>query len=233
MLNIIYCSIFVISLWLPFVILHCHWYGLSFLQVFISLFNAINCLICTWEISLYHNIEWIQRHHQSLQERFGAKKLPPGFVLLDHAPSLSSVLTLSHWAQIWSTYALLDPSYADSNSFGFWIDVGNGHFFLLPSLLLSICMTFDISIGSPRFIAVICIIANYVMMHGTFLYFASYLFHRRYHGCSMGSKFTVAFANGLWIIFPSLAIYILYQVIDTNRWDIVRHGNLKRYADNF
>merc|ERR1712087_470457 len=100
-------------------------------------------------------------------------------------------------SQIWATYALLDPSYADMTTFGFWIDVGNGHFFLLPSLALNVAMTFDAGLP-PRVVGIVGIVFNYVMMHGTFLYFASYLLNRRYQGCSRAAQCVVAFANGLW-----------------------------------
>jgi hypothetical protein len=40
--------------------------------------------------------------------------------------TLSDVLSLRFWATIWSTYALLDPSYQDTTTWGFWVDTGNG-----------------------------------------------------------------------------------------------------------
>ena len=120
-------------------------------------------------------------------------------------------------------------SYADSKSFGFWIDVGNGHFFLLPSYLLSLGITWDGVIDylglSPRNQALIGIVSNYVMMHGTFLYFASYLYNRRYDGCSIGSRLVVAFANGIWIAFPALSIYACWHVVQDDSWDIFRTNN--------
>lgn len=36
---------------------------------------------------------------------------------------------------MWSTYSLYDPSYSNRESFGFFIDVGNGWTTLLPSAL--------------------------------------------------------------------------------------------------
>lgn len=41
------------------------------------------------------------------------------------------------WAHIWIDYAKWDDSYADKTTFGYCIDVGNGHTTLIPSILLA------------------------------------------------------------------------------------------------
>ena len=226
--NIIYCIIFVLISWIPFVYYHTMQYQVfSILHAIVTLFNAINSLICIWEIALYKYANFIHdTYHKKLKPKYG-NKLPSGFVLLDKSKTTSDVFTLQHWSQIWSTYSLLDPSYADTTTFGFWIDVGNGHFFLLPSYLLSIGITFDTTFLStyiePRNIALLGIICNYVMMHGTFLYFASYVYNKRYIGCSTSSRIVVLIANSLWIIFPTITIYCCYYAIHTNTWYNIFH----------
>ena len=54
-------------------------------------------------------------------------------MILFRGISLSEALSLKTWASIWSTYAMIDPSYADTRSFGFWIDTGNGISTLIPT----------------------------------------------------------------------------------------------------
>jgi hypothetical protein len=223
MFNIIYCCIFVGLLWLPFVWYHTEAHGFSPLHATITLFNAINALICVWEIALYRYADLIHDHYEKqLKPKYG-QRLPPGFLLLDPAP-LSRALTLKHWSAIWSTYALLDPAYADSKTFQFWVDVGNGHSFLIPSILFSFCVTFDIfeSYMSPRNQGLIACMFQYVMMQGTFLYYASYLYSKKWVGCSLGGKCFVAAANALWVIFPSIAIYCSYHAVQDNSWEILR-----------
>ena len=51
------------------------------------------------------------------------------------------LFTLEYWAVMWSTYAALDPSYADTTTFGFNIDIGNGMSMIIPTLIFSIGMT--------------------------------------------------------------------------------------------
>jgi hypothetical protein len=45
---------------------------------------------------------------------------------------------------VWSTYSLYDPSYCNRESFGFFIDVGNGWTTLVPSLVFVWGLTYDI-----------------------------------------------------------------------------------------
>jgi hypothetical protein len=224
MLNLFYCAIFVVLLWVPFVWYHTQVNGvISWLHTGVTLFNAINAMICIWEIALYRHSALIQEHYEkSLKPKYG-QKFPPGFFLLDSV-SFSEALTLKHWSQIWSTYALLDPAYADSKTFQFWVDVGNGHFFLIPTLLFSACVTVDSSFVSElltvRNQAIITLVMNYVMIHGTFLYYASYLHSKKWVGCSTGAMVFVSFCNGLWVFFPSVAIYCCYHAIQDNSWQI-------------
>lgn len=223
MLNIIYCSIFVGLLWIPFVNYHSKTYVFSPLQATVTLFNAINALICVWEIALFRHSKLIETVYKKKLKPKYKQRLPPGFVLFDSAP-LSKAFSLEHWSQIWSTYSLLDPAYADSRTFQFWVDVGNGHFFLVPTILFSFCISFEYmeEFMSPRNQALIACVCQYVMMHGTFLYYASYIHSGKYKGVSTAGKVVVAFANFLWILFPSIAIYACYHAIQEDSWNVFR-----------
>jgi hypothetical protein len=44
--------------------------------------------------------------------------------------------SLTFWSYIWIDYAKWDDSYADKTTFGYCIDVGNGHTTIIPSALL-------------------------------------------------------------------------------------------------
>ncbi len=223
--NILYASAFVLAAWAPFLAARArnttqpnpHASLLSPLHAAVTLFNAINALICTWEIALFRHRDLIRNTYLELKAKYG-QRLPPGFVLLDSAP-LADALTLRHWSKIWSTYALLDPSYADKASFGFWIDVGNGCFFLLPSLMMNLAISIDSGLP-PRLVALCCVVFNYVMLHGTVLYFCSYLLNQRYRGCTSAGVTVVILANGLWVAFPALAIYSCTDVVLRGSWQI-------------
>ena len=84
-------------------------------------------------------------------------KLPP--IYLFQPVELSELFGLSHWAQMWSDYCALDPSYADSTSFGFCIDVGNGFTTVLPSLAFMVGMTRELM--DARWLGMVGLISFY------------------------------------------------------------------------
>lgn len=101
-----------------------------------ALFEVVNVMICIWEIALYKYQSHIQKEVEGFRKKYGTKgKLPSPIILFQDA-SLAQVLTLKYWATIWSTYALMDDSYADTKSWGFWVDSGNGVTTLFPSSTL-------------------------------------------------------------------------------------------------
>ena len=88
--------------------------------------------------------------------------------------------SLTFWARVWWTYALYDPSYADRTTFGFWIDVSNGHVTLLPTLLCLVGMTYDLV--DARTFGIINLLAFYQEFVGTVIYFCTYFFNGRHAG---------------------------------------------------
>ena len=139
----------------------------------------------------------------------------PGFPKITESNALSWInkpLTIGQvfdgktWAEMWSTYSLLDPSYQNHESFGFFIDVGNGWTTIPPCLLLNYAM---IRPENVSYLLVGCIsIASYwQMLYGTIIYFLSYCFNRRYVGKTLGVYVVVFVSNVTWIVFPSIAIY--------------------------
>lgn len=125
----------------------------------------------------------------------------------------------------------IDPAYADGSTFQFWVDVGNGHSFLVPSFLFSFVITFDEDpssifcwndIVSPRTQGLIVCAFQYVMMQGTILYFASYIYSKKWVGVSAAGKLFVIVANGIWLVFPTICILAAYQAVQVNSWQCLR-----------
>lgn len=119
MLAFFYVSAYVVGLWAPFVAFHWHLHGPSLLQAALALFNAINVLICMWEISLFVHRHHVKRTYEQLRAKWGDRKLPVPMCLFEDI-TLRQALSLKHWSIIWSTYSLLDPSYSQHTSWGFW-----------------------------------------------------------------------------------------------------------------
>mmetsp|Transcript_8805 Transcript_8805/g.32462 ORF Transcript_8805/g.32462 Transcript_8805/m.32462 type:complete len:183 (+) Transcript_8805:121-669(+) len=179
MLGFHYASLFVVGTWLPFLVFHYQRHEvITPLHVLVTLFNSINLLICLWELSLYFHQNHIQQTFAKLKKRYRSD-VPYAEALFSEV-SLSKALTLKHWGIIWAVYSFLDPSYSDEVTFGFWIDTGNGISMLVPSILMTVGLTWDIA--SARALGVLCMLANYQMMYGTIVYFAGYFHNLRYKG---------------------------------------------------
>ena len=117
--------------------------NLSVLQASLAFFLCLNALICLWEISLGLNIDHIKKESERLKKEYKGDKLQAclSFFLAD--VTVAEVFSLKFWSIVWSTYALYDPSYANKESFGFFIDVGNGWTTVLPSVFYCLGMTYE------------------------------------------------------------------------------------------
>ena len=130
------------------------------LQAALAVFCAINAWICVCELALLVHSAKIQRVHRDTEAKLGVGRMPPVF-LFEHA-SLRQVFSLEYWSVMWSTYAALDPSYADTTTFGFCVDVGNGVTTLLPTLAFAIGMTWPIL--EPRWLGMLGLVSFYQEM---------------------------------------------------------------------
>jgi len=228
MLAFVYVSAFVVAAWLPFVWFHHAHHGVvNPAHVTLTLFNAVNLLICVWEHALFLYRAEILREHKKLKVKHcakGKRALPSPLCLFENI-TLRQALSHKHWSVIWSQYSLLDPSYADPKSFGFWIDTGNGIVTLPATLLLSYHPTFydaDVSLWQPRTVGVIGMIFNYQMLYGTVLYFASYRLNRYHEGASRATVMIVIAANAVWFVFPGWWMAVCWEIVQTNTWDALR-----------
>jgi hypothetical protein len=127
--------------------------------------------------------------------------------------SLSTLFDGEKWAIMWSTYSLWDPSYQNQESFGFFIDVGNGWSTIPP------CLLWNAAILVPQqllqrseyaylWVGVIGCCSYWQVLYGTIIYFLSFIFNKRYEGMPLAEVAGfVGFANGIWFFFPIAALY--------------------------
>lgn len=216
-----YVTAFVLLCWLPFVKVHHEKYydnnkKINFTQASLTLFNAVNVLICLWEMSLFLYQSEVQKTYRRLKKRVEktGKDLPQPLCLFEKIRFRDAV-SLKHWHVIWSTYALLDPSYVQTQSWGFWVDTGNGFVTIVPTILMTVGATYDLSeYGiTPLVYGLIGLIFNYQMMYGTVIYFSNYAYQRYYERASFGSKMVVLFANVIWIVFPVWWMKVCFEIV--------------------
>ncbi|MGI9432831.1 MAG: hypothetical protein ACR2PQ_11490 [Myxococcota bacterium] len=182
----------------------------------VSLFLAINILICIWEISLGAQITNIERWHHDP----AARAERPRGLLWTQRVSPGELASTKLWARVWSEYARYDDGYADRKSFGFSIDVGNGWSSLLPSVFFLVGMT--AGYASPVVLGLVGALLFYQKLYCTVLYFFQYLFNRRYEGHSLASVLAVVGgSNGIWIVFPAVGLYVCVRLVLENRFDLI------------
>jgi hypothetical protein len=192
----------------------------SILQVLLAFFLILNVLICFWEIGLGLHITTIKIDYKNLSEKYGKQRLKAVVDLMNHRLQLQDIGSLLFWSRIWSTYSLYDPSYSNRESFGFFVDVGNGWTTLAPSLLFLYSMTYHELIGA-RLLGVIGMVSFYQEWYGTCIYFLSFFVNKRHVGKSVFEVVMfVGFSNGLWFVFPLIGMIASFTLIESNSYAI-------------
>ncbi|VEU33728.1 unnamed protein product [Pseudo-nitzschia multistriata] len=196
----------------------------------IMFFNNLNVLIAFCEIALGNHIAFIQNHYQKLLKEYrDAKTGKPkkaeylaGFAYLNMPLSLRDLYDGGQkWSQMWSTYSLWDPSYSNPESFGFFIDVGNGWSTIVP------CWTWNFAILFPHYFArsntdgTAVVLLGFIgacsywqVLYGTIIYFLSFLWNKRYQYKPLVEVLGfVGFANGIWFFFPIACLWASYKLL--------------------
>lgn len=189
-------------------------------QIALCFFLSINFLISWWEVCLWQYIDDIKKEWHQLESRYGDDRFQACLDFFLAPITLSEAFALRTWTRVWATYSLYDPSYSSTKSYGFWIDVGNGHSMLLPSVALCLGMTFQSPL-SPLAYGVLGVICYYQMFYGCLLYFLSFFANGRHHGKSaLEVGLFVGISNGIWIGFPLLGLWASIMVLAHNNWSI-------------
>lgn len=195
---------------------------ISVAHVNLSFYLSLNTLICAWEIALGFYIGKIVEDHKQMSKKYGTNRLSCVVNLMMHQLTLGETFSMKFWSRIWSTYSLYDPSYSNRESFGFFVDVGNGWTTILPSLLFLYSITTrDTSLINATNIGLMGLVKFYQEFYGTCLYFLSFFMNRRYVGKSVFEVLLfVGFTNGIWFFYPLLGMFISVQMIKSNSFDV-------------
>jgi len=194
------------------------------LTSFLHGFTALNFMISVWEISLGKYLRQVQATAATLHQRHGKSGALEAVGALFSLPlSLEEAVTLKTWHIVWATYSLYDNSYANEESFGFFIDVGNGWTTIVPMAVFSLGLIFGVGEANVAMWACLCLCSFYQMMYGTLIYLLSYIYNRRHDGFgTVEVVLFVALTNAIWVIMPLVGIGVCYQVLKTGSMEIVR-----------
>jgi hypothetical protein len=190
-------------------------------QMGLAFFLWLNTIIAFWEICLWLRIDRIEADYARFVTQYAGRPLDRVIDFFGKKITVGQIVSPTTWSEIWSSYALFDPSYADRKSFGFWIDVGNGFSTSLVSLLYLYGATYEVL--PARVLGILGLLACYQMFYGTVIYFSSFVANERHRGHTPGNlAIFVGLSNGIWIVFPGWAMWAAYQLIESNTYEVFR-----------
>ncbi|KAL9179991.1 hypothetical protein ACHAXT_007961 [Thalassiosira profunda] len=177
------------------------------------LFNNINIFIALCEIVLGFNIDCIQRDYKKLKAKYAGNEWGACIAYLTMPLTIRQAFEAKTWARMWSTYALYDPSYQNHESFGFFIDFGNGLSTIPPSILMNAAIVYPDKV-SPLWAGCIGLAMYWQVMYGAIVYVGTFLFNKRHRGKPLLEvSLFVGFSNSLWIVFPVGGIYACFCML--------------------
>ena len=186
--------------------------GLDALHVLFSLFFSINLVICYWEICLYLRRDRIERRAEYWREwqRDGGRT--PALVFLTGRVPLRRALSPNVWAEVWATYSMFDSAYADRNTYGFNIDIGNGFVTIAPTLMLYAAYTGGVIPAMAAGILGAMLFWQWV--YASSLYVVSFFVGQK-RPLLTARDFTIYLLgpNAVWILIPIVGVYISIRLI--------------------
>lgn len=125
---------------------------------------------------------------------------------------LRKVLSPTLWADAWATYCMYDDSYADWRTYGFSVDIANGFFTPLPSLILYAAFT---TVFMPAlFAGILGVILFWQWTYVSSVYWVSFFVSRRQELVSKADTYIYIWgATAVWVLFGLLGLYVSIRLI--------------------
>jgi hypothetical protein len=192
------------------------------LVISLLFFNNLNILIALCEIALGKHIALIKSDFQKMKQQYAPKneEMDAALAFLFMPLPWDRLFDGKLWSRMWSTYALYDPSYQNDESFGFFIDVGNGWSTIPPCVLMNAAIAMP-QRSSPLLVGCICLASYWQILYGTIIYFLSFIWNKRWQGKKLGQVMAfVGISNGIWFFFPLAGIYACVSILDTKDFSV-------------
>ena len=188
----------------------------------LSLFLTINLLIAYWECCLYWQRDYIEERARFWRDREAETGRSPAVEFLSSKVPVRRILSPTVWADVWATYALHDGSYVDRRSYGFAVDIANGFFTPVVSLVLLGAMTFELL---PAWLAgIIGIGLFWQWVYVSSLYIVSFLVAGRQGKIGRTDFWVYVFGpNCVWIVFPLFGLYVAARLVLDGNYGILGH----------
>ena len=110
----------------------------------LTVFFSVNLIVVYWEICLLVKQSYIEERVQYWTEQLDTVNVKPIYQFLSTRVPLSQVFKFTVWADAWATYSFIDGAYPNRSSAGFNIDICNGIFTPIVSVILYLSYTFQL-----------------------------------------------------------------------------------------
>ena len=185
-----------------------------------SLFFSTNLLICYWEACLHLRLEHIEKRAVYWRARQRETGRTPAVEFLTTRVPLSRMFSPTVWADAWATYSMFDASYSDRRTFGFVVDIANGYFTAVPTLILYGAFTVGFL---PAVVA--GILAAMLFWQWTYvssLYWVSFFVAGRQALITRRELFVyIGAPNAFWVLCPAFGLYVSVRLILDGNYGIL------------
>ena len=178
----------------------------------LSLFFSTNLLICYWETCLIRHLDLIQQRAEYWRARREETGRSPIVEFLTTEIPLTQILCTRVAADMWAFYTLYDGSYTDRRTYGFNIDIANGFFTLVPTLILY--AAFTVGFLPAHFAGILGVALFWQWEYATSVYMVSFYVAGRHKLISRADTAIYIWgANATWLLFPLLGLYVSIRLI--------------------
>ena len=185
---------------------------LNVIHGLLSLFFSTNLLVCYWEICLFLKRDSIEGRAGYWRTRQRETGRTPAIEFLTARVPLKRILSPAVWADVWATYSLVDGSFSDRRTWGFNVDVANGFFTPVPTLVLYAAFTLNFM---PAVMAgILGLMLSWQWTYGTTIYWVSFFIARRQRLITRGELFVyIGALNVPWVLFALLGMYVSVRLV--------------------
>ncbi len=188
----------------------------------VSLFFSINLIICYWEACLFWRRDYIGERAEYWRKRQTETGRAPTAEFLASEVPLRKILSPTLWADTWATYSLYDSAYTDRRTYGFNVDIANGFFTAIPSLILYAAFTFEIL--PVLFVGILGIMLFWQWTYVSSVYWVSFFVAKRHEQLSRSEMYIYIWgANSVWVLSGLLGLYVSIRLIVDGNYSVLGH----------
>ena len=185
---------------------------LNVVHSLLSLFFSTNLVVSYWEICLFLKRDYIEERTEYWRQRQRETGKTPAVEFLTTRVPLKRILTPTVWSDVWATYSQIDASFSDRRTWGFNVDVANGFFTPLPTLVLYAALT--VNFMPAILTGMLGLVLSWQWAYATSVYWVSFFMAGRQRFLTRAELFGyVGALNAPWVLFGLLGMYVSARLI--------------------